>query len=42
VLTEAQGRFTYYRLAPGAFDAARDALAFVARAAESDIPKRPC
>jgi ArsR family transcriptional regulator, arsenate/arsenite/antimonite-responsive transcriptional repressor len=42
VLTEPCGRFTYYRLAPGAFDAARDALADLADAAGSQVPKRPC
>ena len=42
VLTEPCGRFTYYRLTPEAFDAARDAVAGVAAAAGSVVPKRPC
>ena len=42
VLAEPCGRFTYYRLAPGAFDAARDALAGLSAAAASQLPKRPC
>ena len=42
VLTQPFGRFTYYRLAPGAFDATRDALADVAEAARSEVPRRPC
>jgi|GEM_PF-553132 len=42
VLTEPCGRFTYYRLAPGAFDDARDALAELCQRAGSDIPKRAC
>jgi len=42
VVTEPCGRFTYYRLAPGAFDAARDLLARLSAAADSVVPKRPC
>ena len=42
VLPEPCGRFTYYRLAPGAFDAARDALAGMATAAAATAPKRAC
>lgn len=40
--TEPCGRFTYYRLTPGALDAARDALATLAAASKGDTPKRPC
>lgn len=42
VRTEGCGRFTYYRLAPGAFDSARETLAALALAASSDQPRRPC
>jgi ArsR family transcriptional regulator len=42
VETEPCGRFTYYRLATGAFDAARDALAALADASGVEAPKRPC
>jgi len=42
VTTEPCGRFTYYRLTPGAFDGVRDALAALAAAAASDLPKRAC
>ena len=39
VLTEPCGRFTYYRLAPGAFDAARDALSRLCDTSGLDVPK---
>lgn len=42
VVAEPCGRFTYYRLAPGAFDLARDVLSGLADAASSTAPKRPC
>jgi ArsR family transcriptional regulator, arsenate/arsenite/antimonite-responsive transcriptional repressor len=42
VETEACGRFTYYRLRPGAFDAVRDALADLAAASRATLPRRPC
>ena len=42
VETEPCGRFTYYRLTPGALDAVRDALGAVAAASRAAIPKRPC
>ncbi len=42
VLAEPCGRFTYYRLAPGAFDEAGDVLVDLATAAASSLPKRPC
>jgi ArsR family transcriptional regulator, arsenate/arsenite/antimonite-responsive transcriptional repressor len=42
VLTEPCGRFTYYRLAPGAFDACGAALQRLSAAASSDLPRRPC
>jgi len=42
VLAEPCGRFTYYRLAPGAFDAASEVLALVAAAAGSTVTKRAC
>ena len=42
VLAEPCGRFTYYRLAPGAFDAVRDSVAGLATASAADVPRRPC
>ena len=36
------GRFTYYRLRPGALDAAAAALAGLADAARTTRPRRPC
>ena len=42
VLTEPCGRYTYYRLTPGAFDAARDELAVLADAAGAEPVRRPC
>lgn len=42
VLAEPAGRFTYYRLAPGALDQVRDAVAALAAAGADDRPRRPC
>ena len=42
VVAEPCGRFTYYRLSPGAFDAVRDVVARLAAAAAVDLPKKPC
>jgi ArsR family transcriptional regulator len=42
VATEPAGRFTYYRLRPGALDAVRDVVDGLAQAARSDLPRRPC
>ncbi len=42
VVGEPHGRFTYYRLAPHAFDSARDALAGLADAANRGLTRRPC
>jgi ArsR family transcriptional regulator len=42
VTTEPSGRFTYYRLVPGAFDAARDAVAALADASRAHVAARPC
>jgi len=43
VETEPAGRYVYYRLVPGAFDAVRDAGAALAAAASGrDLPRRPC
>lgn len=42
VETEPCGRFTYYRLRPGAFDAVRDRLGGLASAARAELPRRPC
>ncbi len=42
VQAEPSGRFTYYRLIPGAFDAARNAVTDLAAVAGSQLPKRPC
>jgi ArsR family transcriptional regulator len=43
-LVEAEpcGRFVYYRLRPGAFDTAREALDALASAGRTAPPKRPC
>lgn len=40
--TEPSGRFTYYRLHPGAFDDVVDAVQGLAAASRSALPKRPC
>jgi len=42
VETEPRGRFTYYRLRPGALDLVRDVLAELATASREGRPKRPC
>jgi ArsR family transcriptional regulator, arsenate/arsenite/antimonite-responsive transcriptional repressor len=42
VLTEPCGRFTYYRLAPGALDGADEALRQLGAAACDEPPRRPC
>jgi ArsR family transcriptional regulator, arsenate/arsenite/antimonite-responsive transcriptional repressor len=42
VATEPAGRFTYYRLRPGALDAVREVVDALADAAGSDRPRRPC
>lgn len=42
VATERSGRFTYYRLRPGALDDARDLVAGLADAAATTAPRRPC
>ncbi len=42
VATEPAGRFTYYRLRPGALDAVRDVLDGLAQASRTDLPRRPC
>jgi ArsR family transcriptional regulator len=42
VLTAPCGRFTYYRLRPGALDGLRDAVAELATASHLDIVRRPC
>lgn len=42
VETEPCGRFVYYRLRPGALDAAQDALGVLADAGTADLPKRAC
>jgi ArsR family transcriptional regulator len=36
------GRFTYYRLRPGAFDGAADLLSALAIASRAEPPRRPC
>jgi len=36
------GRFTYYRLRPGAFDSARDALSALAEASYTTPDRRAC
>lgn len=36
------GRFTYYRLRPGALDAAAQTLSALAGASHADLPRRPC
>jgi ArsR family transcriptional regulator len=41
VATEPAGRFTYYRLRPGALDAVRDVVDGLAQAARGDLPRRP-
>lgn len=40
--SEPAGRFIYYRLVPGAFDAVRDAVAALAEASRLDLHRRPC
>lgn len=40
--SEPVGRFIYYRLMPGAFDAIRDAVAGLADASRMDLPRRAC
>ena len=42
VEAEQAGRFTYYRLAPGAFDGVRDVVGRLADASNADTPKRSC
>lgn len=42
VLTEPCGRFTYYRLKPGALDLLRAAVDRLASASHAEVPKRPC
>jgi ArsR family transcriptional regulator len=42
VETEPCGRFVYYRLRPGALDAARGALGLLADASKASLPKRAC
>jgi len=42
VATEPAGRFTYYRLRPGALDAVRDVVDGLAQAALVELPRRPC
>lgn len=42
VLTAPCGRFTYYRLAPGAFDDLSSALHDVATASHQPAPRRAC
>jgi ArsR family transcriptional regulator len=37
-----RGRFTYYRLRPGALDGAAGALSALAAASRSEPPRRPC
>jgi len=40
--TEPCGRFTYYSLRPGAFEAVRHLLEELATASRADLPRRPC
>ena len=40
--TEPCGRFTYYRLRPGALDGVAGALAGLAEAAHGDVARRAC
>jgi ArsR family transcriptional regulator len=42
VEAEPAGRYVYYRLFPGAFDAVRDAVTALAAAGGRDLPRRPC
>ena len=42
VATEPAGRYTYYRLRPGALDVVRDVVDGLAQAARTDLPRRPC
>ena len=42
VLTEPCGRFTYYRIKPGALDSLHDAMGLIASASHAVVPKRPC
>jgi ArsR family transcriptional regulator len=42
VATEPAGRFTYYRLSPGALDDVRPVVDGLAEAARTDPPRRPC
>ncbi|GAB2686484.1 ArsR/SmtB family transcription factor [Thalassiella azotivora] len=39
---ETRGRFTWYRLRPGALDGVRDALGHLAAAARRTVPQRAC
>ena len=39
---EPRGRFTYYRLRPGALDGVRTLVTGLADAAGTDPPRRPC
>lgn len=40
--SEPSGRFTYYRLTPGALDAVASAVGRIAAASHAQMPKRPC
>jgi ArsR family transcriptional regulator len=42
VLTEPCGRFTYYRLKPGALDSLLAAVGHLASASHAEVSKRPC
>ena len=42
VLTAPCGRFTYYRLRPGAFDELAQQVSALADASRKDVTKRPC
>jgi ArsR family transcriptional regulator len=42
VAGEPCGRFTYYRLVPGALDGLAAAIGALAASARADVPRRPC
>lgn len=42
VLTEPCGRFTYYRLRPGALDLMHETVGRLASASHAEVAKRPC